>query len=283
LLILVVGLVAAKMLTKWFRRILNRSTLTPAMVSTVTNVFYVVLFVLTLATAMAYAGVQPIVIRRILLAISLAAAGLIIVFRPLIPTLPFKVGNTIKTGALLGKVEAITVLNTRLKTFDGKTVSVPNTKILNDYVINFHATPTRRFELEVGIGYDQDILKAKQVLEAIMIEDPRVITKPRPVVYVANLADSCVELSGRGWVNNLDYWKTKCDLLEKTKLRFDQEGITIAFPQRDVHLYYETAATASPEAEHGTSEKGASEPKARKGSAYSGRERHTKRHQATKN
>jgi small conductance mechanosensitive channel len=117
-------------------------------------------------------------------------------------------------------------------------------------VINYHFTPNRRFNLDVGIGYDQDLIKAKQVLEAILIEDPRVMKTPRPVVYVTNLAESCVELSARGWVPNMKYWKTRCDLLEKAKLRLDQEGIKIAFPQRDVHLYHETASPGFPEGEH---------------------------------
>jgi small conductance mechanosensitive channel len=194
------------------------------------------------------AGMHTVIIRRILAAITLAAVGLIVLFRPYIPTLPFKVGNTIKTGDLFGKVEATTFLNTRLRTFEGLTVFVPNSKILNDYVINYHFTPTRRIKVDVGIRYDQDILKAKQVLEAIMIEDPRVKTKPRPVVYVLNLADSWVKLGGRCWVDNLKYWVTKCELVEKVKLRFDQEGITIAFPQRDVHLYHETPLPAFPKA-----------------------------------
>ena len=144
-------------------------------------------------------------------------------------------------------MEATTFLNTRLKTFEGLTVFVPNSKIFNDYVTNYHFTPTRRVKVDVGIGYDQDILKAKRIMEAIMIEDPRVETKPRPAVYVLNLADSCVELGGRCWVENLKYWVTRCDLIEKVKLRFDQEGITIAFPQRDVHLYHETPPAAFPE------------------------------------
>lgn len=123
--------------------------------------------------------------------------------------------NSIKTGDLLGKVEATTFLNTRLRTFDGKTVFVPNRKILDDYLINYHFTPTRRVK-----------------------------TTPRPVVYVLNLADSYVALGGRCWVDNLKYWVTKCELAEKVKLRFDREGILFAFPQRDVHLYYKTQPTA---------------------------------------
>ncbi len=245
--ILVVGLIASKMFIKYFRSILERFTPRTTLISIVSNTLYVLILALVVAAAMQQTGIDLVVIRRILIVITLIVVGVIIIFRPYLPTLPFKVGNTIKTGDLLGKVEATTVLSTRLKTFDGKTVYVPNSKILNDYVINFHFTPTRRFELDIGIRYDQDLLKAKQVLEAIMIEDPRVLEKPRPIVYVVNLADSCVELSARGWAENLKAWKTKCELLEKAKLRLDQEGIIIAFPQRDVHLYHEIASPAFPE------------------------------------
>ncbi|MFO7645576.1 MAG: mechanosensitive ion channel family protein, partial [Desulfosarcina sp.] len=156
--------------------------------------------------------------------------------RPFIPTLPFKVGNTVKTGDLLGRVEAITFINTRLRTFDGKTVFVPNTRIFKDVVINYHYTQTRRVKINVTIRYDQDLLKAKQVLEAVMVEDPRVKAKPSAVVYVLNLAASWVELGGRCWVDNQDFWFARCDLLEKTKLRFDREGIRFAFPQLDLHV-----------------------------------------------
>jgi small conductance mechanosensitive channel len=138
-------------------------------------------------------GLPPRPVLQILTIITLSA-GVIAVFRPLIPTLPFKVGNTVKAGELLGKVEATTVLNTRLRTFDGKTVFVPNRKILNDDIINYHFTPSRRFTVKVNIKYDQDLMKAKQVLEAIMIEDPRVLAKPRPVVYLMSLEKGYMEL-----------------------------------------------------------------------------------------
>ena len=144
------------------------------MISTVSNVVHLLLIVLSLPSALHFAGMHTIIIGRILDSITLAAVGLIVPFRPYIPTLPFKVGDTIKTGDLFGKVEATAFLNTRLKTFEGMTVFVPNSKILNDYVTNYHFTPTRRVKIDVGIGYDQDILKAEQVLESIMIEDPRV-------------------------------------------------------------------------------------------------------------
>lgn len=238
--ILVGGLILAKFAQKYLKYLLRRFILSEGLVATVANIIFILIIMIVVVVSLHIAGMHTDVVRRALIGLCLVIIGLITIFRPLIPTLPFKVGNTIKTGDLLGRVEAITLLNTRLKTFDGKTVFVPNSKIINDYVTNYHFTPERRFEVDIGIGYNQNLFKAKQLLEAIMTEDPRVLPNPRPVVYVTNLADSCVQLSGRGWIQNIQYWKTKCDLLEKTKLRFDQEGIVIAYPQRDVHLYYET-------------------------------------------
>jgi len=237
LVILVVGLIVIKQVSKLLRLMLEKLNLKPQTISTVSNIVSIILLVIVVATALEYLGMNTLVIRRVIFLVSLAVIGIIAIFRPLLPTLPFKVGNTVKVGDLLGKIEATTLLNTRMKTFDGKTVFIPNSKILNDYVINYHFTGTRRVKVDVGIRYDQDILKAKQVLEAVMIEDPRVKVKPRPVVYVLNMADSCVQLGGRYWVDNVKYWTTKCELIEKTKLRFDKEGIIIAFPQLDVHHY----------------------------------------------
>ena len=125
-------------------------------------------------------GADPERLGMTLMIICLISIGVVLIFRPLLPTLPFKVGNVVKIGSLLGKVEATTILNTRLKTFDGKTFFVPNRKILDEVVINYHFTKTRRVRINVTIGYDQDLLKAKQVLEAIMIGDARVLEKPSP-------------------------------------------------------------------------------------------------------
>jgi small conductance mechanosensitive channel len=199
------------------------------------NTVYVILVMIVTTAAFTEFGAKPINVLRFLSIITLAALGLIIFLRPLFPSMPFKVGNTIKSGDLLGIVEGITFLNTRMRTFDGKTFFVPNRKIIGDIIINYHLTPTRRVEINVGIQYDQDLLKAKQVLEAVMIEDACVETEPSPVVYVLNLADSSVKLGGRCWVENIDWWKTRCDLIEKTKLRFDREGIKFAFPQLELH------------------------------------------------
>jgi small conductance mechanosensitive channel len=190
-----------------------------------------------LSAVVHFMGMRTVVIFRILAAVALAAIALIVLVKPYLPTLPFKTGNTIETGGLLGKVEATTFLNTRMKTFDGKTVFIPNKKILNDYLINYHITPNRRVTIKVTIGYGDDLLKAKQILMDLLKEDERIVQKPAPSVYVTELDENGVRLSGRGWVPNLKYWKTRCEILEKLKLAYDREGITIAYPQRDVHLY----------------------------------------------
>jgi small conductance mechanosensitive channel len=235
--VLIVGLLLVKWITRNLKIALGRVIKNTTIVAIIGNIVGIVLLAIVITSASIEAGLRLEPVISALTVISLVAVGIVILFRPLIPTLPFKVGNTVKTGDLLGKVEATTILNTRLRTFDGKTFFVPNRKILDDIVINYQFTKTRRVKIDVGIRYDQDLMKAKQVIESIMVADPRVRPKPGPVVYVLKLTNNCVELGGRCWVDNTKYWVTKCDLLEKTKLGFDHAGIVIAFPQVDVHHY----------------------------------------------
>ena len=233
--VIVVGLIAIKWINKGLKKGLNRLPLSPANANVVRNILCVIMFVLVIIIASVEVGMIATQVFELLIIVSIVAVGIIVVFRPLIPSLPFKAGNTIMIGDLLGKVEATTVLNTRLKSFDGKTIFIPNRKILNDDVINFHFTPTRKFSLKVNIKYDQDLLKAKQTIEAIMVEDPRVMVTPRPVVYLMSLDKGYMELQGRGWTDNVKRFVVTRELLEKTKLRFDQEGIALAMPQLQIH------------------------------------------------
>lgn len=234
--ILILGLLLARWIDKGLRNVLQRTMPKAGYMTATCNVIYILMVTSVVAVAAVEFGAKPVNIIRLLTIIALVAVGLILFLRPLLPSMPFKAGNTVKAGDLLGKVEAITFLNTRMRTFDGKTFFVPNRQILNDIVINYHFTRTRRVKVDVSIRYDQDLLKAKRVLEMVMTEDARVKTKPGPMVYVLNLVAGAVELGGRCWVDNKDYWVARCELLEKTKLRFDQEGIRFAFPQLDLHF-----------------------------------------------
>jgi len=240
LIIVVAGLIGTRYFIKYFRLLLQRLTTKQPLISGVSISLHIFLLVLVVAFALHKVGVDALLIRRIIVATALAAVGLYVILRPYMPTLPYKVGNMVEAGGLLGVVEATTLIHTRLRTFDGKVVFVPNRKILNENVINYHVTPNRQIRLKVSIHYRDELLKAKRLIAEIMAEDPRILNEPAARVFLLNLADNGVELAAWSWVRNADYWRTRCDLLEKIKLRFDQEGITIPFPQRDVHLYSES-------------------------------------------
>ena len=236
LVILILGLLVARGIDKVLRIGLQRMLPTIKQVTVICNIIYVIMVVMVVMIAAVEFGANPINMLRLLTILALIAVGLIIFLRPFIPAMPFKVGNTVRAADLLGKVEAVSFLNTRLRTFDGKTFFVPNRKILDDVVINYHYYGTRRIKININIRYDQDLLHAKRTMESVMIADPRVKPKPAPVVYVLNLASDCVKIGGRCWVDKKSFWVTRCDLMEKTKLRFDREGIRFAFPQLDLHL-----------------------------------------------
>jgi len=160
-----------------------------------------------------------------------AAGVMLVIFRP------FKAGDFVEAGGTSGSIEAIRIFNTTLKTPDNKIVIVPNSKITGDSIVNYSAQEQRRVDLVFGIGYGDDLKKAKQILERILSEDPRVLKDPAPVVAVSELGDSSVNFVVRPWVKTSDYWNTYFDITEKVKLTFDREGISIPFPQRDVHVH----------------------------------------------
>jgi small conductance mechanosensitive channel len=209
--------------------------------ATIISSLYVFLITVILAAVLVQLGIDGRNVIRVVIIISLIAIALIILLRPYIPTLPFKVGNTVKVGDLLGKIEATTLVHTRIRTFDGKTVFIPNEKILRDFVINYNVTPTRRIKIDIPIRHIRDILRTKQLLEKIMVADPRVLEKPaRPVVYTINLVEGCVMVGTRCWVNNAKFWVAKCDLLEKMLMVLDREGVALAFRRKAIRVFHET-------------------------------------------
>ncbi|MBT4266751.1 MAG: mechanosensitive ion channel family protein [Deltaproteobacteria bacterium] len=237
LVILILGILLTKWIVKFLKNMLGKFIEKDSTVSIICNSTGIILLAFVITASGVEIGAKPGPMISFLMIVCLVAIGIIIIFRPLMPTLPFKVGNTVKAGNILGRIESTTILNTQLKTFDGKTFFVPNRQILNEVVINYHFTETRRVKINVCIRYDQDLMKAKQVFEALMTEDSRVLRKPPPVVFVLNLSPMGVELGGRCWVKNRSFWVTKCELLEKTKFRFDSAGILFAYPQLDIHHY----------------------------------------------
>ena len=136
----------------------------------------------------------------------------------------------------MGTVDSISIFTTTMTTPDNKEIIVPNGSVIGSNITNFSARPTRRVDMVFGISYDGDIRKAKQILESIIASDSRVLPEPAPVIQLSELADSSVNFVVRPWVNAADYWPVLWGTTEAVKTRFDEEGISIPFPQMDVHL-----------------------------------------------
>ncbi|MBW3140658.1 mechanosensitive ion channel family protein [Ferrimonas balearica] len=160
-----------------------------------------------------------------------AGGVLILLFKP------FKFGDVIEAQGFLGRVHEIQIFNTILLTMDNQKVVIPNALLSNGCIKNLFSEPTRRVDLTFGISYDDDIAIAKEVLAKLMAEDPRVLKEPGAEIYVGAHADSSINLLARPWVKSEDYWPVYFDLMEKVKVAFDHNNITIPFPQRDVHHY----------------------------------------------
>lgn len=159
-----------------------------------------------------------------------AAGVMLIAFRH------FRVGDFVDAGGVMGTVQEIRIFATLMKTPDNKQIIVPNSSILGSNITNFSAHPTRRVDMVVGVSYDSDLSQVRKVLEDILSKDERILPEPAPLIAVGELADSSVNLLVRPWVNSADYWGVFWDTTEAVKNRFDEEGITIPFPQMDVHL-----------------------------------------------
>jgi len=160
-----------------------------------------------------------------------AGGVLILIFKP------FRVGDVIEAQSYVGTVREIQVLYTVLDTFDNRRVVIPNGNLSNASLINYSAYETRRVDMTFGIGYGDDIQVAKQVLTRVITADERVLPDPAPVIVVSELGDSSVNFSVRVWAKSADVWPLYWTMQEKVKEAFDAEGISIPFPQRDVHLY----------------------------------------------
>jgi len=210
------------------------------------NIIYYILMVVVILTALDQVGIETTSFLAILgaagLAIGLAlkdslsnfASGvMIILFRP------YKIGDVVNAAGITGKVKEIHLFNTEFTTPDNQKILVPNGAITAGSITNINAHETRRIDLTIGIGYDDDIKKAKELLEIIVNENDKILKDPVVTIAVAELADSSVNFVVRPWVKTPDFWDVKFDLLETIKNRFDAEGISIPYPQSDVHLYKE--------------------------------------------
>jgi small conductance mechanosensitive channel len=244
LLTLVIGLWIIKVVVKGVRKLMDKrdvdATLKPFFVSLLGIVLKVLLFI----SVVGMVGVEMTSFIAILaaagLAIGMALSGtlqnfaggiMILIFKP------FKVGDVLEAQGYLGVVQEIQLFNTIMLSLDNKTIIIPNGGLSTGSMVNYSTQPTRRVDMTFGIGYSDDIDKAKKILDDLLRKHDCVLKDPAHFIAVSELADSSVNFTVRAWVNAADYWTVFFYMQETVKKEFDKNGIGIPFPQTDVHLY----------------------------------------------
>ncbi len=238
-----VGRKILKTVIKAIKSFMTKKGVDPTLISFLASLSYWGLMAFLLISAVGIMGIQTSSLVAALgaagLAVGLALQGslsnfaagmLIIIFRP------FKVGEFIEAGGITGTVREITILTTVLNTVDNKKVIMPNSKIMDGTIVNFSANPTRRIDLVFGVSYADDLDKVIQVLKDLVNEDERCLKDPEPLVAVLSHAESSINITVRVWVESSNVLAVNFDMHKKVKQRFDEEGITIPYPQRDVHI-----------------------------------------------
>ena len=245
--ILYAGLKIAKLLRDMIVTLLARKNVDAMLVSFSGNIVYVAMLLFVVIAALSQLGVQTTSIIAMVGAAGLAiglslqnslsnvAAGMMIIFFR-----PFKVGDYIEAAGVSGTVEGIQIFSTQMRSADNKAIIVPNASITSGNIVNYSAKGERRVDLVFAISYDDDIIKAKRIMKELLDRDERILKDPEPVIAVSELADYSVKLVVRPWVRTDDYWIVYSSLMEAVKLRFDEEGIKIPYPQRDVYVHQTT-------------------------------------------
>lgn len=235
--IIFVGRIVVKWVVKLLGKIMRKSALDEILINFVSSIAKAILLLLIFIAALNQLGVDTTSLIALIgaagLAVGLAlqnslqnfAAGvMLIIFRP------FKLGDFIEAAGVVGIVEQISIFSTLLRTGDNREVIVPNGQIYSDAITNYSARETRRIDMVFGIGYDDDMLVAKKLMESILDAHELVLQEPAPAVAVSELADSSVNFNVRPWVKSADYWTVRSDLIEQIKLAFDENNISIPYP-----------------------------------------------------
>lgn len=242
--ILIVGFWLSKFISRIFKKILLKRNVDVTLIGFSTSSVKFILYFFVIIAAVSQLGIETTSLIAALgaagLAIGLAlqgslsnfAAGLmLIIFRQI------KVGQFIEGGGVSGTVDKVGIFNTTLSSVDNKVIYIPNSKLINDNIINYSEKDIRRIDLVFGISYQDDIDKAKDVIKNILESNSNVLKDPIPIVAIGELGDNSVNIFVRPWVKTENFLDTKFQLTETVKKRFDEVNISIPFPQRDVHLY----------------------------------------------
>lgn len=251
LLILFIGLRVARWISTLAERALTRAQVEATAVMFLRKVAYVILLVVLILAVLQVIGIPMTSMIAVLgaagLAIGLAlkdslsniASGVM-----LVSLKPFRAGDVVRIAGETGKVESVSIFQTRLRGADNQTIVLPNSLITTDAIVNLTPDVKRRIEIVIGVSYSDDIEAARAAALGVMLADERVLEEPPADVLVYELADNAVNLGIRCHVRNDDFFVAKCELTERIKLAFDKVGVSIPFPQRDVHMYHHVADAA---------------------------------------
>lgn len=246
LIVLLVGLRIVKLIVKGIMKALDKKDVDPALKGFLGSIIKAILNVVLLISVASMIGIATTSFVAILgaagLAVGLALQGnlsnfaggvLIILFKP------FKIGDVIQTQGITGVVKKIDIFHSTINTFDNKVIIIPNGPLSNGIITNYSTEKLRRVDFVFGIGYDDDIKKAQSVLKEIVTGHEKVLEEPAPFIRLGELGDSSVNFTVRAWCEGVHYWDVFFDITEQVKLRFDEDGISIPYPQTDVHLFDE--------------------------------------------
>ena len=240
--IFVIGKFVVGVLVSLAKKVMTKAKVDNILINFIASIIKTVLLLFVVVAALDQLGVDTTSMIALIgaagLAIGLALQGtlqnlasgvMLIIFRP------FSDGDFIEAAGVTGVVEEIGIFSITMRTGDNREIIVPNGEIYGGTITNNSRRDTRRVDMVFGIGYDDDLLKAKEILNRILSEDERIFADPAPTVAVGELADSSVNFNVRPWCKTSDYWGVYGDIHEKVKLTFDAEGISIPYPQMDVH------------------------------------------------
>lgn len=246
--IFIIGRIVIKALMGLMCKVLKRSKFDDILVKFIESIVSSILLLIVIVAALNQLGVDTTSLIALIgaagIAVGLAlkdslsnfAAGvMLLIFRP------FTKGNYVEVAGCEGLVENINILTTVIHTLDNKEVILPNAGVFGSNITNYSSLPNRRVDLVVGVSYGDDLKKAKQVMLDAMKDDPRILAEPAPQVAVCDLGSSSVDFVVRPWCKSDDYWDVRFDTIEAVKVALDANNISIPFPQRDVHIYNESA------------------------------------------
>jgi len=241
--IIIIGRIIAKIIVKAIKKVMAKAEVEATLRDFLGTIIQATLTVVILIAALEQLGVDTTSVLAIFAAAGLAiglafkdslsnfAAGImLIMFKP------FKLGDFVEAAGTSGTIEQIRIFNTVMRTGDNREITVPNAQIYSGIITNYSARDKRRIDLVIGIGYDDNIGDAKSIMEDIIRADSRYLSEPEPTIMVAELGASSIDIAVRPWVKSGDYFPARAHLLQTIKETFDAKGISIPYPQRDIHM-----------------------------------------------